>query len=648
MTEIEDIIPFNLTNDITLLNEIVKDMIEENITTKEKMDKFIRKKTIKHSISISNGEILYTYRQYCKEHSKYDKRYELLLQKKSYRSKSGVMPVAIVTSPYPNGQSFSCKWNCKYCPLQPGQPRSYLKEEPGVLRANRHNFDPVLQLRDRGQTFFVNGHPVDKLEIIVLGGTWSSYPIEYQEDFITKIYYAANTFFDNIDVTKLREMKTLEEEIKINETCESRIIGLTIETRPDCINSAELKRYRRYGVTRVQMGIQHINDRVLERVNRMCSIKRVKKAIKLLKDNCFKVDGHIMPDLPKPLLDGVNPKKILEHADIDWDFDMYEEDKHMLNEFITNPDLQIDQAKIYPFEVVPYTELKNEYDNKLHKSYAEELIVNPYANVGKQTKNSQKFTKLHELLIEFKSKVPKYIRLNRIIRDIPTQYICGGASDVSMRQVLQSEMKKRGLECKCIRCREIMNKKIDKNLAILSVNTYEASDGTEYFISFETPDEKTLFGFCRLRLTKNSGKGVFDELFDCALLRELHVYGQTVAVSDKSISEQQHSGFGKKLVNKAFEIAIENGYTKIAVISGVGVKNYYKKFGFKDAEYFMIKDFNEEIVNSLNKPINEEIVNLLNKPINERNNYYKYMTYIIYILLVSYALFVIWLIIKFI
>lgn len=601
MTDIEDIVPYTLTNNIDILTDIVKDMLNENINEREEMEEFIKNIKHKYSISLANNELLFAYRQYCKTEIKYDKKYELLLQKKSFRSKSGVIVVAVVTSPYPDGQSFSCEWNCSYCPLQPGQPRSYLKEEPGVLRANRHNFDPLLQIRDRLYTYFVNGHPVDKLEIIVLGGTWKSYPLKYQLYFITMIYYAANTIFDNTDVTLLRTVKTLDEEKLINETAQCKIIGLTLETRPDCITPVELIRFRSYGVTRVQIGIQHINNRILERINRKCSIETVIKAIKLLKDNCFKVDGHIMPDLPKPFLKDIKITDNVTHDMIDWEFDMYAEDKRMFDEFVNNPDLQIDQAKIYPFEVVPYTKLKEEYEAGLHKSYAEEIIENPYESIGKQKKNPKIFTKLHELLIYFKSNVPKYIRLNRIIRDIPSQYICGGASDVSMRQVLQMEMKKRNLECKCIRCREVMDKKIDRSTAILSVDAYKASDGIEYFISFETSDKKTLFGFCRLRLTKNAGmqtfmtksKPIFEELTDSALIRELHVYGQTIEVNNKSLNNNQHSGFGKKLIQKAFDISIDNNFKKIAVISGVGVKNYYRKFGFEDEGYFMIKHFDK-------------------------------------------------------
>ena len=583
--------PFTLKHSYDFLRECVEDMLQRNITTREQMDAFIKEIGRAKSVSLGNSELLYTYRVMCqKDKLTYDKHYEILLQKKTHRSQSGVMVFTVVLSPHPNGQEFSCEFDCKYCPLQPGQPRSYLKEEPGVQRANRHNFDPVLQFRDRGHSYITNGHPVDKAEVIVLGGTWSSYPEDYQIDFITKLYYAANTFFDDVDAIKLRSVLSLQEEMKINESTECKIIGLTLETRPDCINKKELIKFRKLGVTRIQLGIQHINDRVLQRIDRRCNSKHAIKAIKMLKDNCFKVDCHWMPDLPKPLKESTDPhKKELEYDDIDWEFDMYDEDIKMFHLIITEGDWQVDQWKIYPAEVTPYTKLKEEYERGLHKSYAEEVINHP---------RIKKYTRLHELLINVKSKVPKTIRLNRIIRDIPSNYILGGASDVSMRQVLQLELKKLGLQCKCISCREVKKQKIDSTNVKLVEYKFESSNETEVFLSYETPDEKILFGFLRLRLIKNQKNStIFEELKDCALVRELHVYGQTTAVNKKDSdigkdpnNNYQHVGFGTKLLNEAFTIAKANGFQKIAVISGNGVKNYYKKFGFVDNEYFMIKD----------------------------------------------------------
>lgn len=195
-------------------------------------------------------------------------------------------------------KTFSCKYDCFYCPSEPGQPRSYIKKEPAVARANQHRFDAINQFRDRGLTYLINGHPFDKVELIVLGGTWTSYPRDYQDDFICDLYYAANTFYNKDYETNPREKKTLEEEILMNETSFCRIIGLTLETRPDQINAEEIIRFRRFGVTRVQLGVQHVDKDILQYVNRGCYTEDAINAIRLLKDSCYKVDIHLMPDLP--------------------------------------------------------------------------------------------------------------------------------------------------------------------------------------------------------------------------------------------------------------------------------------------------------------------------------------------------------------
>lgn len=582
--------PFKINNTYETLKDCMEKMLIEDFNSREEVTKFIREYQKIHSVSMGNYELLYAYRIMCsKDCLEYDEKYETLLQKKTHRSQSGVMIITLVFSYKPNGQDFTCEFDCKYCPSQPGQPRSYLKEEPGVARANRLDFDPVLQFRDRGISYIVNGHMVDKIEVIVLGGTLSSFPEEYVYDFINKMYYAANTFFDNTDQTNLRQMKTLEEELKINESTKCRVIGLTLETRPDCINKKELIKFRKLGVTRVQIGVQHIDDRILQRIDRRCNTNHTIKAIKMLKDNCFKVDIHLMPDLPKPLKLGVDPhKKELEQDDIDLDFDMYEADIKMFNTIYTDQRFQVDQQKLYPVEVTPHTKLKDEYERGLHKPYGEIFVPHP---------RIKKYTKLHELLIYAKTIVPKYIRLNRIIRDIPSQYILGGLTDVSMRQVLQLEMKRLGRTCKCIRCKEVKKQKINTIDAKLICLEFDSSDEKEYFLSFETPDEKTLFGFLRLRLIKKEKNSIiFDELKGCAMIRELHVYGQTTIVGDNSRKKEhyQHVGFGSRLVREAFRIAKENGFSKIAVISGNGVKDYYRKFGFEDKEFFMIKDSIED------------------------------------------------------
>lgn len=620
--------PFTVRHSYKLLKTIMFEILQKNPESRDEMKEIIQKIQRKYKVSLANSELLYIYKLICKkEKIVYDEKYKTLLQARSFRSQSGVMVFTLVLSPFPNGQSFSCEYDCKYCPLEPGQPRSYMKEEPGVSRANRYNFDPVMQFRDRGFSYIANGHEVDKAEVIILGGTWSSFPESYKTEFITKMYYGANTFFDSENVENLRPMLTLVEEMKINETTECKIIGVTIETRPDCIDKTELRRLRDYGVTRVQLGIQDINDRILDRVDRRCHSKHAISAIKLLKTHCFKVDCHWMPDLPKPLKTNVNKfKKDLTIDDIDWDFDMYESNRKMFKTIIESEEWQTDQWKIYPYEVVPYTRLEQEFKNGLHVPYSNDIVDETI-----EVRKGKKLNKLHKLLIEVKSNVPEWIRLNRIIRDIPTQHILGGNDDVSMRQSLNSTMKKMGLRCKCIRCREVKKQKINTNNAKFITRTYKGSGGTEHFMSFETPNEEILFGFLRLRFdTENSQKGLeFEELKGCALIRELHVYGQTTVAQISNIDKEnivndgtepesqmkskkyQHTGFGTKLLHYAFDLAKLNGYKKIAVISGNGVKNYYRKFGFEDEGLYMVKYFDEN--NSTNEINNIQDVTLMEK-----------------------------------
>lgn len=571
-----------------ILENMVIDLLNKNISSCEEMNANIlslRKKK-SYGVVVSKRQLLSAYRNICKKNgNKCDTKFVNHLQTHPVRSESGVMVIAVGLSPYPNGKSFSCDWDCAYCPNLNGYPRSYLPGEPGIDRAAQFKYDPVLQMFNRLESYNTNGHPTDKLEIIVLGGTWASYPEDYQYDFVTKLYYAANVFYDD----ERRLIKTLQEEIKINETATCRIIGLTLETRPDCINERELRKFREMGVTRVQLGVQHINDRVLERINRCCPTIKTIKAIKMLKDNCFKVDTHWMPDLPKPLLPGIDYKDFngeLDNInDIDWDFDMYEEDKKMFDYILSSPDFQADQWKLYPYQVTPYSRMEKEYKNGLHKSYVEE-----------HTENGNK---LIDLLLHIKESAPEWIRINRIVRDIPTKFIRGGCFCPNLNQYLIDKMKKSGKVCKDIRSREVRNRECDMSTAKFCLRKYKASEGTEYFLSYESQDESLLYGFLRLRITETPGicenKILFNELIDCALIRELHVYGKTTSVGNTSSSNSsQHIGFGTKLLLEAEKIASEKGFSKIAVISGVGVRDYYRKRGYKDGQNFLIKNIDKK------------------------------------------------------
>ncbi len=608
MTDIEDIIidennhhqknkkimKYNKLNiPIDTLENMVWDILNLTNPTYESIKDTISQFRKIYKLVPALNDILQTYKNmYTAGKLEYDEKYEALLRKRPCRTHSGVMPVAVVMAAFPNGKAFTCAFNCKYCPQEPGQPRSYLKKEPGVARANDNNFDPILQMNNRLNSYKTNGHTIDKLELIVLGGTFCSYEESYQFDFITKLFYAANCFNSSLnnDDKNNREIKSLAEERKINETSKVRIIGLTIETRPDTICKRELIKFRNMGVTRVQLGVQHIDDHVLKRVNRECPTQKTINAIRMLKNNCFKVDIHIMPDLPKPYVKGTDPD--LDPSidpkidDIDWEYDMYKRDHEMFHEIITGENFQADQWKIYPFSVVPWSKMEEEFKNGLHKSYANEFLKSGVS-------------KLDELLYTVSKNVPIWIRVNRMVRDIPASYILGGNTIENKRQYIEDNMKKNGDFCKCIRCREPKNTNFDENDIKLFVTSYKASQGFEYFISYESYDRKFLYGFIRLRINYQiDDELVFDELKDCALIRELHVYGEIVRTNQLTTDNScQHRGLGKMLIERAFEICKEFNYTKVAVIAGDGVKEYYRnKHGFIDGQYFLIKILEKDII----------------------------------------------------
>lgn len=475
------------------------------------------------------------------------------LVSKTCRGLSGVSVVTIMLSSNPNGQDFSCKWKCSYCPSEPGQPKSYLFSEPAVLRANQVGFDCVEQMRNRITAYRVNGHPIDKFEVLILGGTIHSYPKSYLEDFMRDIYYAANTCLEETP----RARRSLNEEQETNSKGKNKVIGVTVETRPDCITAAELIDFRRWGVTRVQIGVQHTDDEILRGVNRGCSHKHTVKALKMLRDACFKVDIHLMPNLP-----GATPQK---------DRDMFD---------VVLADLHPDQVKIYPCETTPFTKILEDFKAGTYVPYSNDELL--------------------EVVLYWKTHVHPWIRNNRIIRDIPDRYIVAGVPSSSERCVYQSTMKARGLVCRCIRCREAGRWPSAKSTdGKLMVRTYDAQDGKEYFISWESQDEQVLFGFCRLRLSKETG--VFSELSGLGLVRELHVYGRTFATGTSAASAStgyitavQHTGVGGRLLLEAQRIAWLNGYGGMAVIAGVGTRGYYSRFGYAldtRAGGFMIKKF---------------------------------------------------------
>lgn len=634
-TDIESLIPvpMNKFKDQNIIESVVLNMIKTTIKSQKEMDKFIRKEQQRIHETIAHNQLLYTYR--CMVRDKKIERcehYEQFLKSKVVRELSGICQITVVMGPgfktleddsgntvefnrdplYASERTqrlskekkhYSCRHDCWYCPDQPGQPRSYLKTEPAVQRANTFDFDPILQFRERAKTMKLNGMEAVKIELNIKGGTFSEYDDNYRTDFIHKLYFAANTMYDEDFETNPRPMKSLEEEIKINETALCGIIGLTVEARPDSITPEELIKFRRLGITRFEMGVQSIFDSVLKYINRGCKHKDAINAMKLLKDNNFKVDVHIMFDLPSS-----TP----------------EMDKEMADYLVDSPELQPDQLKLYPCTVVPYTKIEvwyNNYkrnydtelnpdglskiDNRIYKPYAEENLQDIIIEHGKVKLHS---TPLIELLIYYLSRIQPWVRINRIIRDIPgTHYVLMQNYHEDMRQILDKEMKKRKLKCMEIRTRELKDKKVDTSQTQLIVRKYEASEGTEYLISYETPDQSILFGFLRLRISKDSGS-VFSELKNTAMIRELHVYGKVIPVSQKNESNNkaQHKGFGKQLIQKAEEIALENGLTRISVIAGVNTRPYYRKQGYLDHPgegHFQIKKLQQKSIISQIIPV---------------------------------------------
>lgn len=478
------------------------------------------------------------------------------LTKRAIRTMSGVAPITVLTKPY------ACPGHCLYCPLEPGMPKSYLSNEPAAQRAKNLNFDPARQVKLRIKALEANGHIVDKIELLILGGSFNAYPKKYQQWFIKKCFNAGNG----------RSTKTLADAFRKNETAKYRIIGTTIETRPDLINEKEIKWFRELGVTRVQLGVQHLDDKILKNVRRGHTVKQTVAATKLLKQAGFKIDYHLMPDLPSS-----TPAK----------------DLAMFKKLFTNQDFQPDQIKIYPTVVNEFAPLYQWFKKGKYRPYSEKQLL--------------------DLLVKIKSTIPYYVRINRLIRDIPKESIIAGNKITNLRQILQEKMKKlarrsraeapqerrRGVGgCKCIRCREAKEDITNLKQAKLFTKKYPASGGTEYFISYESPKRDKLYSFIRLRFNDIAATKEFilglPEIKDAALVRELHTYGKLVQTGFKPVSSQksqtaQHLGFGKRLMKIAEDLTLKHGLKKIAVISGIGVRQYYHKLGYRLEGTYMVK-----------------------------------------------------------
>ena len=533
-----------------MLSYLTKQIIKIKPTTTRQVFSLKREAAIKFSKDNfpKNSSILKYYREnYKKRTDSLDKYFEKLLRAAPIRSLSGIVSVTVLTKPY------ECPGKCIFCPKEVGMPKSYLKNEPAAARALTLKFDPYLQVKRRIESLEAQGHNADKIELIILGGTWSYYSKQYQTWFICRCFEGSNFVNRESLIANRGKRQTLQDIQKINETAKHRIIGLTIETRPDYINEKEIKRLRSLGVTRVELGVESIYDDVLKYNKRGHGVKEIINATKLLKDSGFKVNYHIMLDLP-----GSNLKK----------------DEKMFKELFSNERFQPDWLKIYPTSVIKTAPLYKSWKNGKYQPCTGKQLIN--------------------LIIKIKQLIPPYVRITRVIRDIPLQDIVAGSEISNLRQDITREMKRQSLFCQCIRCREIREGIYDKNIELVR-REYDASDGKEIFLSFEDKKRKHLYALLRLRIPSQylpSKKHFIKELTGAAIIRELHTYGDVVALDNKAKQATQHKGLGRKLMMEAERISKKDfGVKKIAVISGIGVREYYKKLGYKLEGSYMVKNF---------------------------------------------------------
>lgn len=497
----------------------------------------------------TRDEVLRTKARLCKKHGlarvptnheilervpeEYRELAEPLLMNKPVRTMSGVAPVAVMTSPFdcPHGR-------CSYCPggTTNNTPQSYTGREPAALRAAMYDYDPFKQTKSRLEQLKAIGHRTDKVELIIMGGTFTSRPEEYQDWFVKRC-------FEGMNGCESADLEIAQTE---NEGAKARCVGMTVETRPDWFNRRQVVHSMMLGATKVEFGVQILDDDVLDGVKRGHHVKEVVDATRRSKDAGLKIAYHMMPGLP-----GSSPKKDLES------FRMMIEDERF------RPDM----LKIYPTLVVKGTEL---YDAWKSGAYA-----------------PMPLEKTVELLAEIKRFVPPWIRILRIQRDIPVQLIEAGVRKSHLRELVASRLREEGTACRCIRCREVghvpsAKEGIEDQAIEFKEIRYKASKGTEMFLSYEVPSIDSLIGYARLRMP---GKSVQD----AALLRELHVYGQMVPISDKAGGRWQHRGFGEKLLSICEAKASEAGFGEIWVTSGVGARNYYRRFGYERKGPYMAK-----------------------------------------------------------
>ncbi len=506
--------------------------ILEEVRAGDKVEAALRRNPLPDGGYLGKHMLVAAYRQMTESGEwEFDADFLARIRMKPIRTLSGVTTVTVLTKPYP------CPGKCIFCPTDVRMPKSYLPDEPGARRAMEHAFDPYDQVAARLEALEAIGHPTDKVELLILGGTWSSYRRDYQEWFIRRCFDALNgVAFD-----------TLEEAQAYNETAPHRNVGLVIETRPDHVSPAEMAWLRRLGVTKIQMGAQSLDDRILEVNQRGHTVEETRQAVAMLRAGGFKIVLHWMPNLLGATLES-------DRADFArlWQ------------------GLCPDEIKIYPTQLLQNADLYHYWLRGEYQPYSTEELVN--------------------LLADIKTTIPRYCRVNRVIRDIPSTNVVEGNKRTSLRQDVHLEMQRRGTRCQCIRCREVRGREVETDSVQPQDFIYQVGETSEHFLSYVTPEDQ-LVAFLRLSLP---GVGAPDaempDLQNAAIIREVHVYGQSLQVGEEARGAAQHTGLGTRLIRRAEKIARAQGYSRLAVISAVGTRRYYLEKGFQRGDLYLVKD----------------------------------------------------------
>lgn len=544
---------------------IIEDILNGKISTRRELE--VEKRQLCRDLNLSkfmsNSNIL----EYATAEEK--EVVSDILKKKPTRTLSGVAIVAVMCHPHscPHGR-------CFYCPESSVAPPSYTGEEPAALRGRMFEFHPYVQTFNRLKQLKKIGHPIDKVELIIMGGTFPSLDICYQEWFISQCLKAmvdfglimTNNREDDsyeLDKFKIRQyesgiLKTyppndyvlIEDIQKVNESSKVRCVGMTFETRPDYCKEEHVDRMLKMGVTRVELGVQTLYDNIYAKIKRGHTVQDSINANRVLRDSSIKVAMHMMPGL----------------------FLTPEEDLKMFKKLFSDENFMPDMLKIYPCLVTKGSELYELWSKGKYKPYSDEEAV--------------------DLIVNIKKILPKWVRTMRIQRDIPSKLIDAGVKKSNLGELVYNRLEEENINCQCIRCREIGHKKTKQKYEVnqfkLFEESYNCCEGLETFISIEDENEESIAGFLRLRMP--SSKAHREEITEStALIRELHVYGNMMQIGEKNKNIGQHSGFGEKLLKRAEKISKEQEKDEILIISGIGTRNYYRKFGYERKGPYMAK-----------------------------------------------------------